>query len=129
MNWKLIFSLSVFGLAMGVASIFGCVPANLEWLYWLVIALICVFWIVRKATARLFLHGFLVGSIGGIISPILTAIFFSTYLAYNPSYAEQMQKMPAGMNPIIFRLILAPLIAGISGLALGFFAWMGGASP
>ncbi len=41
MNWKLIFSLSIFGLAMGVVSILGFVPPRFEWLYWLVIDLIC----------------------------------------------------------------------------------------
>ena len=126
MNWKLIFALSIFGLAMGIASVLGFVPPRFEWLYWLIIALISAFVVAKKAAAKLFLHGFLVGLIGGIIAPILAALFFSTYLANNPSYAEQFQKMPVGMNPVVYQLILAPFIAAVYGLVLGFFAWLAG---
>ena len=125
MNWKLIFSLSILGLAMGIASVLGFVPHKLEWLFWLVIALFCAWWIAKKAIARLFLHGFLTGLIGGVISPIITAIFFSTYMANNPSYAEQAKQIPGGLNPRTFSLILAPVIGVVYGLVLGFFAWLG----
>jgi hypothetical protein len=37
MDWKLIFGLSLFGLAMAIATVF-IVPSNIEPAFWLVIA-------------------------------------------------------------------------------------------
>ena len=126
MNWKLIFSLTLFGVAMGIAPILGFVPPAFEWLFWLVIALFCAWWIAKKAAAKLFLHGFMVGLIDGLVAPIITAIFFSPYMANNPSYAEQAKQIPGGLDPRTFSLILAPVIGVVYGMVLGFFAWLAG---
>lgn len=40
MDWKLIFQLSLFGLAMAVATVY-VIPSNIEPVFWLVIFLIC----------------------------------------------------------------------------------------
>jgi hypothetical protein len=40
MNWKLIITLSLFGLAMGIATVF-VVPSTVEPLCWLAIFVVC----------------------------------------------------------------------------------------
>jgi len=121
MNWKLIGSLSGFGMAMGIASVFG-LTAGKEGFLWLLIGIFCAYWIARSQSAKFFHHGFLVGLLSGIVAPIIQAIFFSTYLANNPESAAQFNQLPAGLEPRLFTLILAPIIGLISGLFLGLFA-------
>ena len=68
MNWKLIFTLSLFGIAMGVASLFG-LPGVTEPVLWLVIFVLYAVWIVKKTSGRYFLHAFVVSVINGIWIP------------------------------------------------------------
>ena len=56
MNWKLILALSLFGLAMGVGSLFGLGLA--EPLLWLVIFIIYAWVIARPRRANIFCTGF-----------------------------------------------------------------------
>ena len=53
MNWKLIFSLSLFGLAMALATI-SLIPTNVEPGCWLVIFVICARLIVEICDGQLF---------------------------------------------------------------------------
>lgn len=126
MNWKLVFTLALFGVAMGIAAVLGFYPPSLEWLLWLIISLLCAWIIVKKAAVKPFLHGFMVGLLDGLAAPIITAIFFSTYVANNPSYADQAKQLPAGLDMRTFGLILAPVIGVVYGLVLGLFAWLAG---
>jgi hypothetical protein len=126
MNWKLVFSLALFGVAMGVAAVLGFYPPSVEWLLWLIISLLCAWIVAKKVAVKLFLHGFMVGLLDGLAAPIITAIFFSTYLANNPSYADQAKQLPAGLDMRTFGLILAPVIGVVYGLVLGLFAWLAG---
>jgi uncharacterized membrane protein len=113
MNWKLVFTLALFGVAMGIAAVLGFYPPSLEWVLWLIISLFCAWIIAKKAATKLFLHGFMVGLIDGLVAPVITAIFFSTYMANNPSYAERASKIPGGLDPRIFGLILAPMVGKV----------------
>lgn len=60
MNWKLILLLSMFGLAMAIATVY-VMPSRFEAPFWLVIFVTCAFVIARRAPGKFFLHGFLVG--------------------------------------------------------------------
>lgn len=60
MDWKLIIKLSLFGLAMAIASVW-IVPANVEPLFWLMTFLVTGFLIGRAHPGRHFLHGLMVG--------------------------------------------------------------------
>ena len=61
MDWKLIFGLSLFGLAMGIATVF-VIRSDVEPVFWLFIFLTCAYLIARKRPDRHFLHGLLMGS-------------------------------------------------------------------
>ena len=51
MNWKLIFQLSLFGLAMGVATVF-LIPSTVEPLFWLVVFAISAYAIAQSPRAN-----------------------------------------------------------------------------
>ena len=46
MNWKLIFGLSLFGLAMAIATVF-VIPSKIEPFFWLAIFIICAIVIAK----------------------------------------------------------------------------------
>jgi hypothetical protein len=80
MNWKLIFGLSLFGLAMAVATVY-CIPSNIEPILWLVIFLLCAYLIAKNAAGKYFLHGFLVSIVNCIWITGVHIMLSSTYLA------------------------------------------------
>ena len=126
MNFGLIGLLSVFGLAMGAATLMGAIPRGFEGPLWLVIGILCAIWIARQLSGRLFLHGFLVGALNGALSPSIQVLFFPLYLKNNPYAAEAFRQLPGGFSPRLFVLVSAPFIAILSGLVVGLLAWVAG---
>ena len=122
MNWRLILTLSAFGVLMGVATVLG-ITKGIEGLLWLIIAIFCAFWIARNVKEKHFQHGLLVGIIAGSIAPLIQVLLFSTYAANNPEIARNT---PAGWSARTLFLIMTPFIGGVSGLVLGLLAWMAG---
>ena len=59
MNWKLIFLLSLFGLALGIASVFTFSP-TVEFVFWIAATLIIAVLVAKYANGKYFLHGFMV---------------------------------------------------------------------
>jgi hypothetical protein len=51
MDWKLIFGLSLFGLAMAIATVF-VIPSNVEPIFWLAIFLVCAYLIFIGEVGR-----------------------------------------------------------------------------
>jgi len=120
MNWKLIFLLSLFGLAMGVATVF-VVPSNIEPVFWLVIFVVCAVIIARAGVPRPFLHGLLVSVVNSVWIIAAHELFFDRYLTGHPQEAS----MPTGGIPQRVAMVLFGLVIGVvSGLVLGFFAWV-----
>lgn len=123
MNFGLIALLSLFGLAMGAATLAGVVPRGMELPLWLVIGIIFAIVIARGVTRRHFLHGFVAGALAGILSPIIQVLFFDLYLARNPYAAQAFETLPAGMSPRLFVACVAPVIALIYGAVVGLLSW------
>ena len=119
MNWKLIFALSLFGLAMGVASLFGL--GMLEPLLWLIIFVIYAWVIATRAPGRYFLHGFLVSVVNSIWITAIHATFFSIYAKNNPQF---VQSAPPGWDPRVIMIIFGPVFGVIFGLVAGLFAFV-----
>ena len=124
-NWKLIFQLSLFGLAMSLATI-SLVPENFEFVFWIVIFIICAFIIAKQVLSKYFLHGFLISIFNSIWITIGHVLFAATYLANHPNIA----KMNASL-PMIMRqhqrssMIIMGLPFGIMfGLILGLFCFI-----
>jgi hypothetical protein len=121
MNWKLIFGLSLFGLAMAIGSVYF-IPEKYEWIFWLVIFLICAYLIAKHAPGKYFLHGLMVSIVNSIWITITHIAFYTTYVANHPSWLEMNAKMPLADHPKRMMAISGPVIGVISGIVLGLFA-------
>ena len=65
MNWKLVMQLSMFGLVMGIATVF-VIPPAVEPLVWLAIFITCAVLIARRTTEKRFLHGLSVSVVNSV---------------------------------------------------------------
>ena len=123
MNWKLIFSLSLFGLAMAIATVFW-IPAKVEPVFWLVIFIICAYVVAKNAPGKYFLHGFCISLINCIWITGAHIAWQTTYLANHADEAAYYAKMSHGMSVTQSMLIMGPAIGIISGLILGLFCFI-----
>ena len=121
MNWKLIFLLSLFGLAMGIATVF-VIPSTIEPLFWLAIFLICAYLIAKRAPGRYFLHGLMVSIINSLWITVLHVLLYDQYIANHPQEAAMMDSLP--LSPRLLMLLTGPLIGVVSGVILGLFAFV-----
>lgn len=118
MNWKLILLLSMFGLAMGLATVF-VIPPKIEPLFWLVIFVVCAYAIARQAR-KPFLHGFLLGLANCVWITSAHILLFDQYRATHAQEASMMQTAP--FSPRIMMAIVGLFIGLISGAVIGILA-------
>jgi len=125
MNWKLVFLLSVFGLAMGLATV-SLIPSNIEPFFWLVIFIVSAFLIAKYAPGNYFLHGLCVSIVNSIWITAAHITMFYTYIASHPEYEQMMVGLPPDLAAHPRRMMLPiGIVSGIiSGLVLGLFAWV-----
>lgn len=121
MNWTLIALLSLFGMAMGIATVL-LIPSKIEPIFWLAIFLICAYVIATRAPGRYFLHGLLVSVVNSVWITGLHILLFDRYIANHPQEAAMMASMPLSHSPRLMMLIMGPLIGVASGLVLGLFS-------
>jgi hypothetical protein len=124
-DWKLIFQLSLFGLAMGIATVFF-IPSNIEPVFWLVIFIVCAYIFAKKVATRHFLHGLLLGLANSVWITASHILFLSRYIANHPREAAMMASMPLPDSPRVMMALIGPIIGLVSGLVLGLFALVAG---
>ena len=124
MNYKLIFQLSLIGLAMAVATVFW-IPSNIEPIYWLLIFSICAYFIALKSSGKYFRTGFILSLFNCVWIVAVHILFFQTYMANHPQEADMMHKMPLPESPRLMMLLTGPVIGIVSGLIQGLFAFIG----
>ncbi|HUX83817.1 MAG TPA: hypothetical protein VMV20_01190 [Chitinophagaceae bacterium] len=122
MNNKLIFLLSLFGLAMAFATI-SAISSRVEPYFWLVIFIICAWIIARNCTGNFFLHGFWVGILNCVWILIVHSIWYRTYMVNHPAMVK-MASWPFPGHSRRDMLVIGPIIGVISALVQGFFAWV-----
>ena len=125
MNWKLIFGLSLFGLAMAIATVF-VIPSNIEPVFWLAIFMICAYLIARARSAGHFLHGFMVGIVNCVWVTGAHILFFQQYIAKHPKEASMMTSMPLADSPRLMMALVGPVVGIITGLIIGLLAFIAG---
>ncbi len=123
MNWKLIFQLSLFGLAMAVGTVYF-IPSAIEPVFWFLIFLICAYIIAKKAPGKFFLHGFLVSLVNCVWVTSAHVILFKAYALNHGSEIESMSSMVQSLSPRKMMLIVGPIVGIISGLVLGLFSFI-----
>ena len=123
MNWKLIFLLSLFGLAMAVGTVF-VITSKIEPWFWLVISIICAWAIAARAPGKFFLHGFLVGIVNSVWVTGVHVLLYDPYLAHHAREAQMMASGPMAQHPRLMMAIVGPIVGVLSGVVLGLFAWI-----
>jgi hypothetical protein len=124
MNYKLIFQLSLFGLAMAISTVFW-IPSSIEPFIWFFIFIICAYFIALKSSGKYFMTGFWVSIANCIWITAAHILFYHTYIANHHNELEMMAKMPVHHSVRIMMLITGPVVGIISGLVLGLFAFIG----
>src|SRR5687768_12813097 len=118
MNDKLVLVLSLFGLAMGIATVFW-IPPTVEPFFWLVALGISAWQIAERAGAHYFLHGALVGLANSVWVTTAHVLLFDSYIAGHPREAA----MVAGMgSPRLMMAAVGPAIGLVSGCIIGVTA-------
>ena len=123
MNWKLILQLSLFGLAMGIATVFLVSPV-VEPVLWLAIFIVCAIVIAKRLPNKHFLHGLCVGIANSVWITASHIIFFNTYIANHAREASMMNS--TSVSPKLMMAFTGPLVGIISGLVIGLFAFIAG---
>jgi hypothetical protein len=123
MNWKLILQLSLFGLAMGIATVF-VIPSKIEPLFWLAIFVICAFLIARHAPNKPFLHGLCVSLVNCVWVTGSHILLFDQYVANHAQEVAMMKSMPLPDSPRLMMALMGPVIGVVSGIVLGLFAFV-----
>lgn len=121
MNTKLIFKLSLFGLGMSIATVFW-IKSAVEPAFWLLIFIICAYYIALKCSGKYFLHGFLVSLVNCVWITAAHILLYHQYIARHPQEAAMMASMPLPDHPRLMMLMTGPVIGILSGLVLGLFA-------
>ena len=119
MNFRLILTLALLGIAVGLGTTFGLVPPGWETLATAVVALIMAATLATRAPGRLFLHGLLAGAIGSALTSLTQAALLGQYLAHNPRAVEAFSRLPIHVSPAVLVVALSPLTAGFSGIVTG----------
>lgn len=119
MSWKLIFQLSLFGLAMGIGTVFF-IPSSVEPIFWLAIFIVCAVIIAKRQVKAPFLHGLMVSLVNSVWITGAHLLFFGTYLASHAREAAMTQGSP--LPPRLLMLITGPIVGLVSGVILGLFA-------
>src|SRR5207237_4757013 len=121
MNWKLVLQLSLFGLAMGIGTVF-VIPSTIEPFCWLAIFLICAYVIGSRGVAHPFLHGLAIGIMNSVWVTGSHVLLFNQYVANHAKEMEMMKSMPMSDSPRVMMVMMGPIIGVLSGLVLGLFA-------
>lgn len=121
MNWKTVVELSLFGLAMGIATVF-VIPSTIEPLFWIAIFVISAYVIARRCPGHEFVHGLLVGIANSVWVTASHVVFFHQYITNHPQEAAMMSSMPAPDSPRLMMSMVGPLIGIVSGALIGLLA-------
>lgn len=121
MNWKVIFQMSFFGLAMGISTV-SLIPSKIEPLFWLAIFGFTAYFIASRCSGRYFVHGLLVGLANSVWVTASHILLFDRYIANHPQEADMMSSMPLPDSPRLMMALVGPVIGVVSGLVIGVFA-------
>ena len=109
MNWKVVFGLSMYGLAMGILTVF-LIPSKVEPLLWLTIFGLSAYTIAKRCSGKYFLHGLLVGLANCVWVTGSHVLLFARYLANHPREAAMMTTMPLPHSPRLMMALVGPVI-------------------
>jgi len=123
MNWRLLFSLSLFGLAMGLVTV-SLVPSMTEPFFWLVVFLVCAYFIAKFAPGKYFLHGLVLSLLNSVWITGSHILFYNSYIVHHPDMADMSSKTAMVHHPRLLMALMGPLFGLLFGLIMGLFAFV-----
>jgi hypothetical protein len=121
LNKKLIFLLSLFGLAMAFFTLMRIPPA-VELPCWLLIYIFSAYRIARVANGKFFLHGFYLNMLNSAWVTSVHILFFKIYLSNHMKEAIMLARLPLHLYPDLWLLIIGIVFGAFFGVVLGFFS-------
>ncbi len=115
MNWKLIISLSAFGIALGLCSLVGIAALFL----WPIVIVVSVCLISARASGRFALHGF---AVGAMIQ--LWAGAISAYYIFDLSRVGIVEVTPHNIHPQIINALGTAAAAAVTGAVIAALVWL-----
>ncbi|HMS65426.1 MAG TPA: hypothetical protein PKD83_09265 [Ignavibacteria bacterium] len=122
MNLK-IWTLTLFGVVMGLAYVYGFTQ-GFEWLLWILVVLICGAVIAKAADSQIFVKGVVVGLFIGIFCAVIQSVMFNTYLLNNKNSLDGFKQIPVSMEPQYVLLFAGPFMGIFIGLVIGLIAFL-----
>ncbi len=121
MNWKLIFGLSLFGLAMAIATVYF-IPPGPEPIFWLLLIIFWAYKVGKECEEKYFLQGFILSAVNGVWVTGIHLLLFADYAATHGKELARYDKIAEGLTVPQAILIVDPLTWLASGLILGLFS-------
>lgn len=125
MSWKVIFLLSLFGVAVGFAGVYG-LSGTAELIVWLFIFVIFAVVIVRSRSGDYFVHALLASILAGLWVGIMHAAFINTYVAHNARLRAGYAMIPKTAHPRLMMVLTGPFIGAVMGVVAGLMAAVAG---
>ncbi|WP_184542473.1 hypothetical protein [Mucilaginibacter sp. FT3.2] len=123
MNWKLIFQLSLFGLVMGIATVYF-IPSNAEFFFWLPIFILNAYFIAKSCADSHFSNGFMIGIVNSVWIAAAHIIFYDAYLVHHVMEARLYNNPTIPVPPKAAMFIIGLVTGVASGLVIGLFAFI-----
>jgi hypothetical protein len=124
MNWKLIFLLSLAGLAMSYLTV-SILNMNMENIAWGVIILFYGYMVARYCNEKYFLNGFMISIVNCVWVTGVHLLFFNEYIA---NHAEMVKNMDLfhmnATQPKISMLLTGPVVGIVFGIVVGAVSWL-----
>jgi hypothetical protein len=111
MNWKLIFSLSSFGVGMGLCSLMGLGPFLI--FFWPIVIVTSVCLIGARAPGKFALHGFMVGAMMQLWAGAINA-----YYIFDLSRIGLVEVTPYHLHPQLINAFETAAAAAITGAVI-----------
>jgi len=109
-NQKIIIQTSLFGIFIGIFSVFGW-SQNSQPFIWLLIAAITSFYLYKNLKNRIFIHCIIIGISWGFDCALVMVLFFKTYHLNNPLFVNEILNISSSYPKTI--LITLGLLAGV----------------
>lgn len=125
MSWKVIFLLSLSGIVVGFAGVFGLKGAA-EMVVWLVLFLVFAIVIAKQRDSDYFVHALLASILAGFWVGVVHAAFVNTFVAHDPRLGTGLARIPPSAHPRLMMFIYGPFIGAVTGVVAGLMAAVAG---
>lgn len=125
MNWKIVLLLSLFGIVVGFAGVYGLSGTG-ELIVWLVVFLIYAVIIGKRLKSDFFVHALLATILAGLWVGVIHAAFLETYVAHNAQLRAGRSMMPKTAHPRLIMVMMGPFIGAVTGVVAGLMAAVAG---